>query len=84
MLKTKKPICLKYGDQGKDVETAQKQLQKAGSSIQVTGSFTIGMVTAVKAWQKKNGLEATGIIDQKTWDKLTAKPAAKKAGGAKK
>lgn len=84
----KKVICLEYGDKGKDVEKAQQLLQKAGSTIKVTGEFSIGMKSAVKAFQKKNGLKITGIIDQKTWDKLNAKPAkkapAKKTGGAKK
>lgn len=61
---------LKYGDEGKKVEEAQKLLQKAGSSIQINGKFTIGMASAVKAFQKKNKLKVTGIIDIQTWEKL--------------
>lgn len=76
--------ALEYGDKGKNVEDAQIALQKAGSKIKINGEYTIGMVTAVKAFQKKNKLKVTGIIDQTTWEKLCAVKAPKKAGGAKK
>ena len=66
-----KPI--KMGDKGKAVSDAQKLLKKFGSTIKVTGEFTIGMLSAVKAFQKKNKLPVTGVIDKKTLDKLTAK-----------
>ena len=84
-----KVICLEFGDKNKDVEKAQQMLQKVGSTIKVTGEFTIGMTSAVKAFQKKNGLKVTGIIDKKTWDALVAKsakkaPAKRKTGGVKK
>lgn len=81
---------LKYGDSGKNVADAQELLRLAGSKIKVNGEFTIGMVTAVKAFQKKNKLKITGTIDQKTWEKLleykkpVKKAPAKKTGGAKK
>ena len=73
---------MKYGMEGKEVAEAQKALQKAGSTIKVNGKYTIGMTTAVKAFQKKNKLAVTGVIDAKTMAKLMAymKPApAKKA-----
>ncbi len=72
-------FMLKYGDENEDVLEAQKLLKKAGSAIQESGKFTIGMVTAVKSFQKKNGLEVTGKIDSKTMKKLRtfAKPAKK-------
>ena len=73
-------IILKYGDKGQKVTQAQKALQKAGSSIKVNGEYTVGMISAVKCFQKKNKLAVTGVIDAKTWEKLTGKaPAAKKA-----
>ena len=74
---------MKYGATGEDVKTMQKALQKAGSTIKVTGEYTIGMVSAVKSFQKKNGLKMTGTIDAKTKAKLDAllvpakKPARK-------
>lgn len=63
---------MKYGATGEDVKTMQKALQKAGSTIKVTGEYTIGMVSAVKSFQKKNGLKVTGTIDAKTKTKLDA------------
>ena len=65
-----KPI--KMGAKGKAVSDIQKLLQKAGSTIKVTGEFGIGMLSAVKAFQKKNGLKITGVVDKKTLDKLSA------------
>ena len=74
-------FMLKYGDENKDVMEAQKLLKAAGSTITPNGKFTIGMVSAVKAFQKKNGLNVTGKIDTKTMNKLKtfAKPAKKTA-----
>lgn len=78
-------FMLKYGDENNDVLEAQKLLKAAGSTINPTGKFTIGMVTAVKAFQKKNGLPVTGKIDTKTVNKLKtfAKPAKKTAKAVK-
>ena len=72
---------MKYGMEGKMVADAQKALQKAGSTIKVNGKYTIGMVSAVKAFQKRNTLKVTGIIDAKTLAKLNTylKPCKKKA-----
>ena len=59
-------------DKGPQIKVAQELLKKAGSAIKVTGVFSIGMLSAVRAFQKKNGLKATGIIDNATWKKLMA------------
>lgn len=64
-------IPMKYGEESARIIKAQKLLQKAGSKIQPNGKYTIGMVTAVKAFQKKNKLPVTGIIDAKTMNKLS-------------
>lgn len=86
----KKTIELELGQQGPHILEAQKMLAKLGSTVKPTGMFTIGMLSAVKAFQKKNGLAVTGIINQKTWDLLVAKTnvvkrtAAKKKGAGKK
>ena len=82
---TTKFVTLKYGMDGKIVEDAQKALQKAGSTIKVNGKFTIGMTSAVKAFQKKNKLKVTGQIDAKTMAKLMEhmKPAPKKCPAKK-
>lgn len=69
---------MKLGDNGADVKKAQVLLAKAGSTIKPNGVFTIGMRSAVVAYQKKNNLKVTGIIDKKTWEKLNTKPGCRK------
>lgn len=72
MATTQKFVPIKIGMEGKEVKECQKALKQAGSSIQMTGKFTIGMVSAVKSFQKKNGLKVTGVIDAKTFLKLSS------------
>lgn len=76
----KKFAPIGFGTFGKEVEAIRKQLVLAGSTIKPTIGYryTIGMFSAVKAFQKKNGLPATGVVDKPTWNKLmTVKPARK-------
>ncbi len=61
---------MKLGDMSKQVEKAQRYLNTLGSKVKITGSYNIGTVSAVTAFQKKNGLKATGIIDSETWNLL--------------
>ena len=73
-----KKFLIGIGYAGKEVNEIQKQLVLAGSTIKPVKVYTIGMFSAVKAFQKKNGLPATGIVDKPTWNKLMAvKPARK-------
>lgn len=74
-------IALEYGDSGPLVKEAQIMLAKCGSTIKPNGVFSIGMKSAVKAFQRKNGLAVTGVINSTTWKKLEAgsKPAKKRA-----
>lgn len=69
-LKKNKELIIKYGMEGREIENCQKLLQKTGSKIQVTGKFNIGMVSAVMAFQRKNGLKVTGKIGVETLAKL--------------
>lgn len=78
MAVTTKFVAIKYGDKGTNVRECQKLLKAAGSTLKVDGKFGIGMVSAVRAFQKKNALPVTGIIDAKTYKKLSAKKPAKK------
>ena len=64
---------LKIGDKGPEVQYTAMLLSQKGSSIKPTSVFHIGMRSAVSAFQKKNSLEVTGVIDKKTWVKLSAK-----------
>lgn len=76
---------LKMSDEGSQVKEAQELLKKAGSTIKPTGKYNIGMYSAVKAFQKKNGLKVTGVIDSATWKKLSTFKARKTIKmGAKK
>lgn len=61
---------LSYGCEGKDVRECKKLLRKLGSGVKLNDKFDIGMVSAVRAFQKNNGLLVTGIIDYKTFKKL--------------
>lgn len=63
-------IKMAYGEAGGRVTKAQKLLVKAGSKITVNGIYSIGMVSAVKAFQKRNKLPVTGEIDAKTMNEL--------------
>ena len=65
-----KPI--KIGDKGPVITEIRKLLVKSGSTIKPTKVFHIGMQSAVSAFQRKNNLSQTGIVDKKTWDKLQA------------
>lgn len=58
-----KPI--KLGDKGKNVERIQRALK-----IKVDGIFGKQTEAAVKAYQKRKGLTANGIVDTKTWNTL--------------
>lgn len=54
----------------KIIRKAQIYLRNAGSKITVNGKFTIGMTTAVSAFQRKHDLTVTGELDALTWRAL--------------
>ena len=62
---------LKLNDKGPAVQYMALWLKQKGSNIKPTSVFHIGMWNAVIAFQKKNKLKPTGVIDKKTWDKLS-------------
>lgn len=66
-----KPV--KIGDKGPAVQYIALWLAQKGSTIKPTSEFHIGMRAAVIKFQKTNGLKATGVVDKKTWVKLTTK-----------
>ena len=63
-----KPV--KMGEKGAIVKYIVHMLQEHGSSVKLTDTFHVGVRSAVVAFQKKNKLKPTGIVDKKTWDKL--------------
>ncbi len=51
----------------REVRSLEKNLKKLGRKVgQVDGQFTKRTAAAVKAFQKKNGMKATGIANEKT------------------
>jgi hypothetical protein len=67
---------LKRGAKGDLVVWAQEHLRGAGSTIRVDGVFGPGTVTAVRAFQRAQGLPASGQLDDATWTALLRVPPA--------
>lgn len=61
---------LRQGSKGDTVKSLQEMLSKLGSTLQVDGIFGPGTRSAVQAFQRKNGLEADGVVGSKTWAAL--------------
>lgn len=63
---------VKLGDSGKGVEQIQYALKANGYNVVIDGTFGPQTDTAVRAFQKKNGLLQDGIVGPITWGKLSA------------
>lgn len=61
---------IRRGDRGELVTQCQRLLSKAGSNLAIDGIFGPGTQSAVRAFQKKNGLVVDGIVGPKTWGAL--------------
>ncbi len=62
---------LQLGDTGDSVKILQKKLKILGYYHPiVTGSFGLSTLEGVKAFQKENHLEETGIVNEQTWNLL--------------
>ncbi|WP_240617498.1 L,D-transpeptidase family protein [Nocardioides speluncae] len=65
------PFSLRSGDKGEEVRELQHRLfQLQWLPELTTGVYDGTTVEAVKGFQGKRGLKATGAVDQKTWDAL--------------
>ncbi len=53
-----------------EVQELQTELNKQGLTLAVNGLFDTDTESAVKAFQKKRGMEETGIVDASTWAAL--------------
>lgn len=69
---TNKAIALsKYGSRGQEVRTIQDKLKRWGYySGNVDGIYGSQTVSAVKYFQRKNGLQVDGIAGKKTLEKM--------------
>ncbi|MGN0526240.1 MAG: peptidoglycan-binding protein [Acutalibacteraceae bacterium] len=61
---------ISYGSSGNDVKKLQEKLNSAGYNLDVDGQFGPKTQSAVKDYQKKNGLEVDGIVGTNTWNSL--------------
>ncbi|MBQ2202777.1 MAG: peptidoglycan-binding protein, partial [Clostridia bacterium] len=73
------PFAFTAGTEGADVERIQQRLAHFGylSSGQVTGYYGDKTQTAVKSFQKRNGLKNSGLVDYETMQKLLSEDAKK-------
>ena len=70
---------LQQGDEGEDVESLQERLQDLGYEVEKTnGYFGVATVKALSSFQKKNKLDATGVMDTDTADILYSNNARPK------
>ena len=70
---------LQQGDEGEDVESLQERLLDLGYEVEKTnGYFGVATVRALSSFQKKNRLEATGVMDTDTADILYSNNARPK------
>ena len=63
-------MLLKNGSKGDDVKKLQEKL-----GVEAIGTFGPKTESAVKAWQKANGLKDDGIVGDGTWSKLFGESA---------
>ena len=61
---------IKQGSRGEVVTQLQSFLSSLGSTLAIDGIFGSGTASAVRAFQKKYGLDVDGIVGPKTWAKL--------------
>jgi peptidoglycan hydrolase-like protein with peptidoglycan-binding domain len=64
---------LRPGAQGVKVRELQQRLfQLSWLPETTTGVYDAATATAVKGFQGKHGLRRTGVVDRRTWDRITA------------
>lgn len=61
---------IQKGDRGNLVRKIQEGLKNVGFTIAVDGSFGNGTAAIVKEFQTTHGIQATGIVDKATYDRL--------------
>ena len=88
-----KPRVLRRGSQGPHVRELKKSMRKwfdrnapgewESFGIVDNDLFGAGLENAVREFQQRRGIQATGRVGKKTMDALAAKPVAKKKAPAK-
>mgnify|MGYP004450648547 FL=1 len=73
----------KYGSRGSEVRAIQEKLKRWGYySGNVDGIYGSQTVTAVKKFQKKNGLQVDGIAGTKTLNAMGINSSSSSSGGS--
>lgn len=62
--------AVSMGDKGPNVQTVQMQLNKFGYGLTTDGIFGQATLSAVRDFQSKHGLSASGIVDDATEEAL--------------
>lgn len=77
---------LVYGSKGSDVQQVQRRLMDLGffTFHKTTTGYYANTQSAVKKFQQHNGLEATGNVDEDTWNALFNDPAVADVNAAPK
>ena len=70
--------------EGNDVRVVQKALATAGMTAPQSGVYDGGTAAAVAQFQKKNGLNADGVVNATTRQKLGVKPEPAQPGATPK
>ncbi|HIS92907.1 MAG TPA: peptidoglycan-binding protein [Candidatus Alectryocaccomicrobium excrementavium] len=63
---------IREGSRGEDVKRLQTLLNNEGYSLDVDGIFGDKTQSAVRQYQRSQGLDADGIVGSNTWSSLTA------------
>ena len=71
---------IKYGSSGSAVKELQKKLNENGYDLAVDGKFGSATRSAVKDYQKKQGLAVDGIVGKNTWGSLLGGTASGSTG----
>ena len=76
------PVCPSYRandqypirlcDKGDDVKSIQSRLRSVDSSLNIDGYFGPATLSAVREFQRINGLEVDGLVGPVTWSALSA------------
>ncbi len=68
------PALLSSGDDGLQVRELQHRLRQLDwFSGDITGTYGAATARAVTGFQDRRGLDATGVVDAKTWSSLTSR-----------
>lgn len=73
---------LKSGMTGEDVVWVQTRLEELGYSVKITGTYDGDTISAVKTFQKQNGLDVDGLAGAQTFTILASDNARKASDAA--